>query len=104
MNAPALSTERSPFRGRLILAEQMRRDNLALDRAFLVALFFIDGGEGVPRDADDGVDADDFGQEFDGRVERAFGVGLVRLADQALHFGRGFDVGSGTASSLYGGA
>lgn len=65
----------------------MRRDNLALDRAFLVSLFFIDGREGVPRDADDGVDADDFGQEFDGRVERAFGVGLVRLADQALHFG-----------------
>lgn len=90
MDLPALASEGGPFGCGLILPEQVRRDNLALNCLFLITLLFVDGGEGVPGDFDDRVDADDLGEEFDGGVERAFGIGGVGLTDQALDLGRRF--------------
>lgn len=78
----------------------MRRDDLALHGLFLLAEFLVDGRERVPRDADDGVDAHDLGQELDRFLKRARRVGLVRLPEEALDLGRGLDVGGAAAAAL----
>lgn len=78
----------------------MRGNNLALDRLLSLAQLLVDRRKCVPRDADNGVDADDFAEKLDCLLQASLSVSGIRLAEKALDFGRRFDIACGAAAGL----